>query len=135
MHLITCGSCHAQEIANLQKTKVNAIKITKVRADGINFVLGKNGDYIPISLGGRSFIVVRQADKNLAVSKNFKILQLYFKSTFRLFEWIYGASSLLFVINLLFVTGPAKINNVSAKNDRFFRLCSIITYELFIQTQ
>ena len=28
------------------------------------------------SLGGRSFIVVRQADDNLAVSKIFKILQL-----------------------------------------------------------
>ena len=52
---------------------------------------------MPSSLGGRSFIVVRQAgrqaDKNLAVSKNFKIRQLQFKSTCRLFEWIYGASS------------------------------------------
>ena len=37
----------------------------------INFVLGKNGGYMPSSLGGRSFIVVRQADENLAVSKNF----------------------------------------------------------------
>ena len=42
----------------------------------INFVLGKNGGYMPSSLGGRSFIVVRQADENLAVSKNFKIRQL-----------------------------------------------------------
>ena len=42
----------------------------------INFVLGKNGGYMPSSLGGRSFIVVRQADKNLAVSKNFIIQQL-----------------------------------------------------------
>ena len=65
-----------QEIADLQKTKVNAIKITKVRADGINFVLGKNGDCMPSSLGSRSFIVVRQADENIAFSKNFKILQL-----------------------------------------------------------
>ena len=31
---------------------------------------------MPSSLGGRSFIVVRQADKNLAVGKNFKIRQL-----------------------------------------------------------
>ena len=48
---------------------------------------------MPSSLGGRSFIVVRQADENLAVSKNFKIWQLQLKSMFRLFEWIYGASS------------------------------------------
>ena len=38
----------------------------------INFVLGKNGGYMPSTLGGRSFIVVRQADENLAVSKNLK---------------------------------------------------------------
>ena len=31
---------------------------------------------MPSSLGGRSFIVIRQADENLAVSKNFKIQQL-----------------------------------------------------------
>ena len=31
---------------------------------------------MPSSLGDRSFIVVRQADENLAVSKNFKIQQL-----------------------------------------------------------
>ena len=42
----------------------------------INFVLGKNGGYMPSSLGGRLFIVVRQGDENLAVSKNFKIWQL-----------------------------------------------------------
>ena len=77
----------------------------------INFVLGKNGDYIPSSLGGRSFIVVRQADENLAVSKIFKIWQLYFKSTFRLFEWIYGASSLLFVICYLLCNYCAKPHN------------------------
>ena len=29
----------------------------------INFVLGKNGGYMPSSLGDRSFIVVRQAPK------------------------------------------------------------------------
>ena len=42
----------------------------------INFVLGKNAGYMPSSLDGRSFIVVRQADENLAVSKIFKIRQL-----------------------------------------------------------
>ena len=31
---------------------------------------------MPSSLGGRSFIVVKQADKKFAVSKNFKIQQL-----------------------------------------------------------
>ena len=66
-----------QEIASLQKNKVNAIKITKVHAGTeIDFVLGNNGGYMPSSLGGRSFIVVRQADENLAVSKNFKIRKL-----------------------------------------------------------
>ena len=37
----------------------------------INFVLRKSGGYMPSSLGGRSFIVVKQADKNPAVSKKF----------------------------------------------------------------
>ena len=66
-----------QEIANLQKTKVNAIKITQrfVQTE-INFILGKNGGYMPSSLGSRSFIVVRQADENLVVSKTSKIRQL-----------------------------------------------------------
>ena len=41
----------------------------------INFILGKNRGYMPSSLGGRSIIVVRQADENLAVTKNFKIRQ------------------------------------------------------------
>ena len=58
---------------------------------GIIFILGKNVGYMPSSLGGRSIVVVRQANKNIAVSKNFKNWQLQFKSTFRLFEWIYGA--------------------------------------------
>ena len=31
---------------------------------------------MPSGLGGRSIVVVRQADKNLAVSKKFKIRQL-----------------------------------------------------------
>ena len=48
---------------------------------------------MPSSLGGRSIVVVRQADDNLAVSKNFKIWQLQFKSMFRLLEWIYGTNS------------------------------------------
>ena len=39
----------------------------------IKFLLGKNGGYMLSSLGGRSIIMVRQADENLAVSKNFKI--------------------------------------------------------------
>ena len=65
-----------QEIADLQKTKLNAIKITKVCADGNKLRTGKNGGYMPSSLGGRSFIVVRQEDENLAVNKNFKIQQL-----------------------------------------------------------
>ena len=48
---------------------------------------------MPSSLGSRLILVVRQADKNLAVSKNFKIRQLQLKSKFSLFEWIYGANS------------------------------------------
>ena len=65
-----------QEIADLQKMKVNAIKITKVRADENKLRTGKQWTLMPSSLGGRSFIVVRQEDENPAVSKNFKILQL-----------------------------------------------------------
>ena len=48
---------NTQEKADLQKTKVNATKITKVRVD---FVLGKNGGHRPSSLGGRSIIVVSE---------------------------------------------------------------------------
>ena len=44
----------------------------------INFVLGKNGDHRPSSLGCRSIVVVRQADEKLAVYKIFKIRQLQF---------------------------------------------------------
>ena len=57
-----------QEIADLQKTKVNAIKVTKVRADGNKLRTGKEWRLY----GGRSFIVIRQADENLAVNKNLK---------------------------------------------------------------
>ena len=42
----------------------------------INFVLGKNGGNMPSSLGGKSILIIMQADKNLAVSKNFKIWQI-----------------------------------------------------------
>ena len=38
----------------------------------INFVLGKNGGYMPSSLGSRSFIVVRQAEKILQLAKILK---------------------------------------------------------------
>ena len=51
----------AQEKADLQKTKVNATKIRKVRVDGINFVLGKNGGRMPSSLGTRLIVVIRHA--------------------------------------------------------------------------
>ena len=35
----------------------------------------------------------------------------------------------------VYVTGPAKINHVSSKKSPIFSACSIITYELFVQTQ
>ena len=35
---------------------------------------------IPSSLGGRSILVVRQADENLVVSKNFKICNFNLKA-------------------------------------------------------
>ena len=44
----------------------------------INLVLEKNGGNTPSSLGSRSIVVVRQADKVLAVCKIFKIRQLQF---------------------------------------------------------
>ena len=69
----------------------------KVREDGNNFVLGKNGGQMPSSLSYRLIAVVRQADKTLAVYKIFEIRQLQFLSTFRLFEWIYGANSFVHI--------------------------------------
>ena len=48
---------------------------------------------MPSSLGGRSILVVKQADENLTVSKIFKIQQLQFTSMFRLFEWIHGTNT------------------------------------------
>ena len=50
-----------QEKANLQKAKVNTMKITKVYADGkINFVLEKDRGHRPSSLGSRSIVVVSE---------------------------------------------------------------------------
>ena len=49
-----------QEKADLQKMKVNAMKVTKVRADGINFIVGRNGGHRPNSLGGRLIVVVNE---------------------------------------------------------------------------
>ena len=49
---------NTQEKADLQKTKVNAMKIRKTE---INFVLGKNGGYMPNSFSGSLIFVVRQA--------------------------------------------------------------------------
>ena len=75
------------EIADLQKTKVNAIKITKVRANGNKFHTGKEWRLyvrMPSSLGGRSFIVVRQADENLAVSKNLQLAKILKLGNFNL---------------------------------------------------
>ena len=37
-----------------------------------DFVMGKNGGYMPSSLGGRSFIVVRQGIKILQLAKILK---------------------------------------------------------------
>ena len=66
-----------QEIADLQKMKVNAIKITKVHANGNKLHNGKEWRlYMPSSLGGRLIVLVGQADENVAVSNNFKIRQI-----------------------------------------------------------
>ena len=55
---------NTQEKADLQKMKVSATKIRKVRADGNKLRTGKEWRLY--------------ADENLAVSKNFKIRQLLF---------------------------------------------------------
>ena len=65
MHLVIFLSMvvimqNMQEKADLLKTKVNTTKITKVRADGNKFVLGKNGGHRPSSLGGRLIVVVSE---------------------------------------------------------------------------
>ena len=76
MHLITHGSDHAAIYTRNSRFTEDESKRHKkqrfVRTE-INFVLGKNGGYMPSSLGGRPFVVVRQADENLAVNKKFKI--------------------------------------------------------------
>ena len=44
MHLITCGSCHAEEYTRnswFTENEVNAMKITKVRADENKLRTGK----------------------------------------------------------------------------------------------
>ena len=52
---------NAQEKADLQKTKVNATKITKVCADGNKLRTGKNArGHRPNSLGGRLIVVVSE---------------------------------------------------------------------------
>ena len=50
----------------------------KAHANRSNFVMIKNGGYMPSSLGSRSIVVVRQADKNITVCIFFKIQQLQF---------------------------------------------------------
>ena len=52
------ASNHAEK-ADLQKMKINIMKIRKVHGDG-NFVLGKNGGHRLSSLGGRSIVVVSE---------------------------------------------------------------------------
>ena len=51
---------NTQGKADIQKMKVNATKITKVRADRIKLRTGKNGGHRPSSLGGRSIVVVSE---------------------------------------------------------------------------
>ena len=51
---------NTQEKANLQKMKVNAMKIRKAHANKNNFVLGKNGGHRPSGLGSRSIVVVSE---------------------------------------------------------------------------
>ena len=60
------------EIADLQKMKVNTIKIRKVCADGNEFHTGKEWRLMSSGLGGRSILVVRQVDKILQLSKILK---------------------------------------------------------------
>ena len=64
---------NTQEKLDLQKTKAKmSQKQERPVRIGINFILGKNGAYMPSNLGSRSIVVVRQT-KNLAVHKTFKI--------------------------------------------------------------
>ena len=58
--------------ADLLETKVNSTKGRKVGVEENN--PEKNGGHKPSSLGGRSVVVVRQADNILAVYKKFNII-------------------------------------------------------------
>ena len=53
---------NSQENSDLQKTKVNATKVRKVRVGGYKLRIGKekNEGHRPSSLGGRSIVVVSQ---------------------------------------------------------------------------
>ena len=51
---------NTQEKADLQKTKVNAMKIIKFRADGNKLCTGKNGGHKPSSLGSSSIVVASE---------------------------------------------------------------------------
>ena len=62
---------NTQEKADLQKTKLNATKITKVVWTEINFVLGKNGGHRPSNLGGRSIVVASEGDEMLVTFRKF----------------------------------------------------------------
>ena len=53
---------NTQEKADLQKTKVNAMKISKTE---INIVLEKNGGYMLNNFGGSLIFVVRQAGRRV----------------------------------------------------------------------
>ena len=63
---------NTQVKADLQKRKVNAIKIRKACVDGNKLHTGKNGGQMPSSLGCRSIIVVRQADECLQFTRILK---------------------------------------------------------------
>ena len=107
----------------------------------INFILGKNGDHMPSSLGGRLIFVVRQASRQTTCSKyflpdhnlqNFKnIITSILKCMFRLFEWIYGANSFVpidewpvfggkIIVRLLFQTWEA-IYSLSIPIIKYYR--------------
>ena len=52
---------NTQEKVDLEKTKAKmSQKQERLVQIGINFILGKNGAYMPSNLGSRSIVVVRQ---------------------------------------------------------------------------
>ena len=68
-YIINCNGCTTilsggyiaiKQKADLPDTRDNAIITRKVHADGNKLCLGKNGGYIPSSLGGSSISVCRQ---------------------------------------------------------------------------